>query len=218
MDIHAFYNYKILEHLEQTPNLTNRIAAEKLGVSVKLTHGVFRKLVKKGWIYTTKRDGRSLFYFLTPKGIAEKVRLTYEFLDFTRQFYQQARRLSSEVCQRLAQSGARKVALLGTGDLAEIVYLGIAEHRLRLTHVFDLSSSSTGFMGMPVLPATGIPSLGTASCDRILVALYDPKEPLRPNFLPEGILPDDRFVWAMEPGRMMKTIEDLTPLPSDEVV
>ncbi len=213
VDVHSYYAYKLLEHLEKSPNMTNRIASAKLGVSVKLTHIVVSKLIEKGLIHTTKRDGRSFFYFLTPKGIAEKARLTYEFLDFTKQFYQQARKSSSEVCQRLAITGVKHVALLGAGDLAEITFLGISEHRLKLTHVFDDASTNVNFMGAPVQSASEMPEAGKAKFTKVLVALYDPTQPLQPNYLPRGLKPDKRFVWVMEPKDLMKSIEENAPAP-----
>lgn len=213
MDIHAYYAYKIFEHLEETPHMSNRIATAKLGVSVKLTHIVVTKLIERGLIHTTKRDGRSFFYFLTPKGIAEKARLTYEFLDFTKQFYQKARQRSSEVCQQLALSGVKFVALLGAGDLAEITYLGISEHRLRLTHVYDDSPTSPNFMGLPVQSVDKMLPSGKAKFTKVLVALYDQREPLSTQYLPNGVEADDRFVWVMEPQELIQSIEEKAPAP-----
>jgi len=97
MDRHAYHTFQILEHVENTPLLTNRRAATKLGVSVKLAHALLTLLVQKGMLDIRKHHSRRWDYFLTPKGIAEKARLTYEFMDFTMQFYRDARRRSSEV-------------------------------------------------------------------------------------------------------------------------
>jgi DNA-binding MarR family transcriptional regulator len=216
MDVHSYYAYKLLEHLEKTPNMTNRIASAKLGVSVKLTHIVVSKLIEKGLIHTTKRDGRSFFYFLTPKGIAEKARLTYEFLDFTRQFYKQARQRSSEVCQKLALSGIKHVAILGAGDLAEITYLGIVEHHLKLTHIYDDTRTGSNFMGMPVQPLDSLQQNGKERFSKILVALYDPKEPLLSSYLPKGVTQDERFVWVMEPEELMNSIKQNAPAPIED--
>ena len=35
---------EILKHVEETPHLTNRIAADKLGCSIKLAHEVLKKM------------------------------------------------------------------------------------------------------------------------------------------------------------------------------
>ena len=211
MDQNAYYEYQILEHLENSPFITHRMASSKLGVSVKLTHTLMRKMIQRGWVHATRRDGRSLFYFLTPKGIAEKVRLTYEFLDFSRQFYKQARKLSSEICQDLAIKGNKQVAMLGTGDLAEIVYLGINEHGLRLTNVFDPDQAGENFMGLAIQPLDALPLPTKGRFSKILVALYDPGQPMRGHYLPQGITEDKRFVWVFDHASMIERIEESAP-------
>ncbi|MHC4874103.1 MAG: winged helix-turn-helix transcriptional regulator [Planctomycetota bacterium] len=206
MDTHSYYEYKVLEHLEDSPYLTNRMASAKLGVSVKLTHAVLSKMIKKGWIHATERDGRSLFYFLTPEGISEKVRLTYEFLTFTQQFYKEARKLSSEICQKLALSGTRHVALLGSGDLAEIVFLSTCEHGLRITNVYDTENIGNSFMNLPVQSSDSIAQKDKAKFEKILVGLYDAKKPMRSKYLPE-------FVWVFDGEKMAREIEKKIPSP-----
>lgn len=213
MDAHDYYELKILEHLERSPYITHRMAAQKLGVSVKLTHSVIRGMIRRGWIHATRRDGRSLHYFLTPEGIAEKVRLTWQFLDFTRQFFQEARRLSGDVCGRLAEAGVRSVAFLGTGELAEIAYLGASEHGLRLAAVYDDAAAGGRFMGVEVLPAAGIPPEGSGEAERILVTHYDPAEPMRGRPLPGGVRADGRFVWVFDGRAVARGIERTAPTP-----
>ena len=143
-----FNQLKILEHVESTPLLNNRMLASKLGCSIKLAHSLLTKLVSKGCLHVKKVHSRRWDYFLTPQGIAEKARLTYEFLDFSMHFYQEARRKSSQLCRRLAESGVRRVALFGAGELAEIVFLGIREWDLVLTDVFDEEEGA--FLNRPI--------------------------------------------------------------------
>ena len=207
MDAHAYYNLKILNHLETAPTLTTRLAAGKLGVSVKLAHSVVRGLVHRGLIHVSRRDGRSLYYLLTPAGIAEKVRLTYEFLDFSTQFYREARRRSSEVCRRLAMAGVRRVAFLGASDLAEIAYLGIKEHGLSLAEVGDDAAAGNAFFGLVVRPTSELfrPEANPARprFERILVTAFDPALPAREHYLPPGVAADDRFVWVFDQEEMV---------------
>ena len=106
--------------MEETPRVTNRAIASKLGVSVKLAHELLGKLVSKGLLHVKKHHARRWDYFLTPRGLAEKARLTYEFLDFSFQFYREARRRSADLIAKLKQAGVKSVAFLGTGELAEI--------------------------------------------------------------------------------------------------
>ena len=127
MDKNTLLELEILKHVEQSPQLNNRMAARKLGVSVKLAHQVLRKMVSKGLLHVRKEHARRWDYFLTPQGISEKTRLTYEFLEFSLQFYREARRRSARLCRTISESGVKRVAFLGAGEMAEIVYLGVVE-------------------------------------------------------------------------------------------
>jgi DNA-binding MarR family transcriptional regulator len=215
MDSKSYYDLQILNQVEEAPRLTNRLAAEKLGVSVKLTHSILKGLIKRGHIHAKQRDGRSRYYLLTPAGIAEKIRLTYEFMNFTTQFFREARRRSSEVCQKLMLAGVKRVAFLGCGELAEISYLGIKEHGLLLTAVFDDDKNKETFMGTVVKKHQDLlRERSTTARDRfekILVASYDPKHPGTRHYLPEGVVADERFVWVFDHDDMVEEIKLKAP-------
>ncbi len=215
MDEHAYYDLKVLEHLEETPNVTQRMVSDKLGVSVKLAHSVMRGLLQRGWIHATRRDGRSLSYFLTPQGISEKVRLTYEFLRFSQQFFQGARKRSSEVCRDLAHAGVRRLAFLGCGELAEIAYLGVTEHGLRLAAVFDDERAGETFMGVVVKPVADLAKPRSARArdffERVLITAYDPSHPMREHYVPDGIDLDERFVWVFDHDQMVGDVARRAP-------
>jgi DNA-binding MarR family transcriptional regulator len=214
MDHHAYYELQLLRHLEQSPDMTHRVAADKLGVSVKLVNSVIRGLLHRGFIHATRRDGRSLCYFMTPEGIREEMRLTYEFLDFSRQFFREARSRSSAVCRDLRQAGIRNVAFLGCGDLAEIAFLGVKEHDLRLTAVFAGEGAGNSFLGLPVRRVAEIPDAtvrSRESIQRIIVTAFDPAEPMRELFLPAGVRADERFVWVFDHRRIASEIARHVP-------
>ena len=69
------FELEILKHVEETPRLNNRMAASKLGCSVRLAHALLSKMVKKGLLHVTKHHARRWDYFLTPSGITEKARI-----------------------------------------------------------------------------------------------------------------------------------------------
>jgi len=217
MDSKSYYDLQILNQLEQAPSLTNRLAAEKMGVSVKLTHSILKGLITRGLIHATQKDGRSRYYLLTPKGIAEKIKLTYEFMEFTTQFFREARRRSSEVCRDLMQAGIKRVAFLGCGDLAEISYLGIKEHGLILTAVFDDNKEKDMFMGQVIKPSKDIFKERSVTSrdrfDKILVTTYDPRQPETVKYLPSGMTANDKFVWIFNHNEMVEEIQRKVPTP-----
>src|SRR5260221_8858632 len=180
MDRNALLELEVLKHVEQTPLLNNRTAASKLGVSVKLAHVILNKMVGKGLLHVKKEHARRWDYFLTPSGITEKTRLTYEFLEFSMQFYREARRRSAQLCRDLSEAGVKRVAFVGSGEMAEIVYLGVVEWGLKLEEIYDAGKDSQKFMALPVQPLTKLPD---ADAERLIVCLYDKQHPMTPNFL-----------------------------------
>ncbi len=169
------------------------MAASKLGVSVKLAHETLKQMVARGLLHVKKEHARRWDYFLTPQGIAEKTRLTCEFLDFSMQFYREARRRSAQLCRDLHEVGTSHIAFLGAGEMAEIVYLGVVEWKLQLSEVFDDDRTGRDFMGIRVQPVAHISSART---EAIIICQYDSKHPMTERFLPPGVSESDRMHWV----------------------
>ena len=184
---------EILKHVETTPILNNRLAAAKLGCSVKLSHELLKKMVSKGLLHVTKLHSRRWDYFLTPKGLAEKARITREFLSFSKYFYHEARKASSMLCRRLHEQGIRRVAIIGSGDLAEIVYLGVKEWNLELVEVFDNRPGEFfGIQAQPFAAAEKSPA------EALIICVYDENFPMVGPKLPEGIKQSNRLYWLFD--------------------
>ena len=76
--------FRILHLLQGNPEMSQRELADSVGVSVGGMHYVLSALIDKGYIklsnFSAAKDKRRYAYILTPKGIAEKVKMTYLFL------------------------------------------------------------------------------------------------------------------------------------------
>ena len=183
--------FELLKQVNDSPILNNRMAAAKLGCSVKLAHVLLGKMVDRGFLHVKKLHSRRWDYFLTPTGIAEKARLTYDFLDFSMHFYQDARKTSSLLCKNLAEAGQKNITFLGAGDLAEIVYLGVKEWGLELMEVYDHDKKS--FLGYKV---QNIANIADSKTDAIIICLYDKTNPKTEGYLPNGIKKMDNMHWV----------------------
>jgi predicted transcriptional regulator len=187
------YELEILKHVESDARLNNRMAAAKLGCSVKLAHELLRKMVDRGCLHVKKIHSRRWDYFLTPKGITEKMRLTRDFISFSRYFYHDARKASSMLCRRLAERGLVKVAFIGNGDLAEIMYLGVKEWELSLEAVY--AAGENDFLGVPVLP---LDELKESSVQALIICTYDEHNPMLKAKLPDGIARTAKMYWLFD--------------------
>ena len=146
-------------------------------------------------LHIRKLNSRRWDYFLTPRGVTEKARLTYEFLGFTMQFYREARRRSAEVLAQASKAGVKRIALLGANELAEIASLGAQEWGLEIVDVFDPSPAGKAFLGRPVRPTSEVEH---TSAQQILVTAFDPAEPMARHYMPAGVEADPRLVWIFD--------------------
>ena len=79
-DIHL----DLLRKLEVNPEYTQRELSQEMGVSLGKVNYCMKKLIEKGWVklinFSRNPNKVRYTYFLTPKGIEQKTRLTFAFL------------------------------------------------------------------------------------------------------------------------------------------
>jgi DNA-binding MarR family transcriptional regulator len=173
---HAERDLAILSAIDEGRSLSQRALADRLGVALGLTNLLLKRLAKKGYIkiveFPTKPAARKrLQYLLTPQGIAEKSRLTYEHMTYSLLLYRRARQTLRESLRDLP-SGIKRVALCGTGEPAELAYLSLKEFGLEPVGVFASEAGGT-FLGFPVRCIT---ELQHVDCDGVILATFDRPE------------------------------------------
>ena len=77
------YDFEILSHIEENPDITQAYLATKLGIAVGSVNWYIKRLINKGYVKVTRMQRRRLRYLLTSKGITEKTRLTKEFMQMS---------------------------------------------------------------------------------------------------------------------------------------
>jgi len=148
LDLESRRDLQLLETLELESTITQRTLASRLGIALGLTNLYLKRLIRKGYVKCVNVSTNRFVYSLTPKGMARKARLTYEFMKYSLDFYRDAR-------QHLRRSLARavplpkNVAIYGTGDAAELVFLLLRDMGLELTAVFGPEADKP-FLGHPV--------------------------------------------------------------------
>ncbi|MFM8534442.1 MAG: hypothetical protein ACKOEC_12810, partial [Acidimicrobiia bacterium] len=133
-------------------------------------------------------------YLITPRGIAEKARLTYEFMDYSLHLYGEVRQHLREAMQDCAAAGKR-VAIYGSGEAAELAYLSLKESGLEPVAVFDRTGGAV-FLGMPVRP---IAEHAAVEFDMMIVATLDRSGQPSVDLLNSGVAPDKLFPLRKEP-------------------
>ncbi len=100
------YRYRILKLLETNPTASQREIAHELGVSLGRVNFCLQALIEKGLIkvnnFRHNESKRAYLYYLTPKGMKEKAKVTFRFLKFKLDEYEN---LKLEVAQLQREAG-----------------------------------------------------------------------------------------------------------------
>jgi EPS-associated MarR family transcriptional regulator len=76
--------YQILKRLADDPGASQRVLAQELGISVGKVNYCLNALIDRGLLkvnnFRTSDNKRAYMYYLTPKGMKEKTKVTVRFL------------------------------------------------------------------------------------------------------------------------------------------
>ena len=186
MDVEARRNLKALEAIASDDRVTQRTLANKLGIALGLTNIYLKRLVRKGYVKCVNLQSNRLRYLLTPKGITEKTRLTYEFMEYSLFLYRQVRDQLRSGLQPFVLQDRKRAVIYGTGEAADLAYLSIAEIGLELVAVFDDDGART-FLGHAV---RHIDTHAQVEFDLMLVATLDRPDEVLGRLVQLGIEPE----------------------------
>ena len=87
---------KVLRHIEENPEVTQRELANELGVSLGKANYCLKALINKGLVkasnFKNSSNKRAYLYVLTPKGIEAKAQISLKFLQRKMREYDLLRR------------------------------------------------------------------------------------------------------------------------------
>jgi len=125
----------VLGAIERDPAVTQRSVASELGIALGLANAYLKRCARKGLIKVGQAPARRYAYYLTPRGFAEKSRLTASYLAHSFSFFRQARQQCSDLFVTAAARGQNRIAFVGDGDLAEIASLVAHEHGAQIVAI-----------------------------------------------------------------------------------
>jgi len=175
---------KILEKVDNDGTPSQRDLARDLNISLGLVNSFIKRLVKKGYFKIGHLPKNRVRYILTPRGVAAKSRLTYEYIQYSFQFYKDARQKLRDLYAELETQGVRRIVFFGAGDLAEIAYLFLQQSCIELVAVADDEKVGKNFIHFTVVHPDRIESLWF---DRILITSLNSTEPIFEKIATMGI-------------------------------
>ena len=167
----------LLTAIERDNNVTQRSLARQTNSALGLTNAYVKRQVPLN----------RYSYYLTPKGFTEKARLTTEYLSLSLTFFRQARRECTELFEFCDRRGWRRIALAGSGDMAEIATLCHKEDAAAVA-IVDRGRAGEVFAGLPVVGSVE----GAGAIDAVLIT--DLAHPQATYEAMTAILPPERIL------------------------
>jgi len=184
MDREDIRTLKILEEIDNDHTPSQRDLSKKLNISLGLVNSFVKRLANKGYFKINNIPKNRVKYILTPKGAAEKTRLTYQYIQHSFEFYRNAREKLHKLFKYLNKQGVRRVVFYGTGDFAEIAFISLQETSIQMSAIVDDNKSGEKFLGGVVKDPA---SLNSFSFDRILITTMISKDKVLEKVLEQGI-------------------------------
>ena len=149
-DSEAEITLGLLDAVDTNSSVSQRSLARDLGIALGLTNAYLKRCIRKGWIKVSQAPANRYAYYITPKGLAEKGRLTTRYLANSLQFYRQARNEIDDIFAECRRQHWRHVALAGVSELAEIAMLCAMQHDAKVVCVVHEKSALKSFRSSPV--------------------------------------------------------------------
>ncbi|MDP6683830.1 MAG: winged helix-turn-helix transcriptional regulator [Desulfobacterales bacterium] len=184
MDIKDLRALRILEEIDKGYTPSQRHLANELNISLGLVNSFIKRLANKGYFKIVNIQRNRVKYLVTPKGVAEKTRLTYEYIKLSYQFYNGARQKLRKLFEKLETEGSNLLVFYGAGDLAEIAYISTQSTAIEMVAVVDGHHKGKKFFDFFILDPE---ELETLSFDRILVTTTDFVASVHKSILAKGI-------------------------------
>jgi len=117
--------YKLLSQVSKDPTGTQREISRQLGFSLGMTNILLKRLIHKGYIKISQLNRRKVKYFLTPRGIAQKIKRTHQYLSYTFHSLKEIKYKIQTVLLSEYKKGRRRFIILGDGELADITEIAL---------------------------------------------------------------------------------------------
>ncbi len=141
---------KVLNKINERNNISQRAISKDLDVALGLANSLIKKFVKKGFLKLKEAPMRRYFYYLTPKGLIEKSKLTKDFLETSLKFFRQAKQDYEEEFKKIKKID-KYVILYGISDFTDIAILAAKIQDLEIKYIFDDSSKVNQYCGYEVI-------------------------------------------------------------------
>jgi DNA-binding MarR family transcriptional regulator len=186
----------VMDALANEERVTQRELSRRTGLNLKKVNYCLHKLLEKGHVKFQRvvhnPDKRAYLYILTPTGFKAKSHLTYRFLKFTLDFYNQVEVKLMRSLRDMAKAGVQKVVLCGASEAVKIVLGFVESNGIEVVGVLDREGRGSRFQGLPLIQGHDLQEM---DWDGVLITALDELDEVEAQLRDLG-LPEER-IWRL---------------------
>ena len=141
---------KLFNQIEKNKDHSQRSISKELNIALGLSNALLKKFVNKGFLKLSQAPMRRYFYYITPKGLVEKAKLTSDFLKSSLQFYNKIRNQYEREFIKLKKNKYTKIILVGMSEFTEIAILAAKLVDIKINFIVDENYKKRKFCDMSV--------------------------------------------------------------------
>ncbi|TAN45236.1 MAG: winged helix-turn-helix transcriptional regulator [Nitrospirae bacterium] len=185
---HDEISLKLLDNIAKEPQTTQRTLADDLGIALGLVNAYLKRLCKKGYIKITTLPRNRIKYIITPKGFAEKTKLTYTYMHYSLEYFKEARQKMEDAYKTMIENGCKTVLIWGDGELAELCYISTRGLPLSVVGIVGGQRIENGFFGHDIYSVEDVKGL---SFDAVIVASIE--DGILETIREHGVVPESIY-------------------------
>ena len=128
---------QLLEELDRNPITSQRELSHKFNIALGVTNACLRRMARNGWIRIRDLNPRKIGYYLTPKGMLEKARLTFNLVSFRVQHYSELKKIIANRLLEMQRDGRQRIVFYGVSDEMEVAYITLQGVNLKLVGIVE---------------------------------------------------------------------------------
>ncbi len=175
----------MLSEVDDAPDVTQRQLSNRVGIALGLTNVLLKNLVRRGYIKGSRARWKRRPYTLTPEGFSHRMSLMTNYVQSVLDHYQNVRQTLRDQLEPLALNAESRIAICGTSQFAELVYLGLKEIGIEEIDFFEnKAANGRKFLGAPIGEMT---TIQPGQYDRVVIASFSSPDNLIKILKDQGV-------------------------------
>ena len=141
---------KLFNQIEKTKNHTQRSISKELNIALGLSNALIKKFLNKGFLKLSQAPMKRYFYYITPRGLIEKAKLTTEFLTSSLYFYNKIRNQYEKEFNKIKKQKPSKIILIGISEVTEIAILAAKITEVKIDYIVESNLKKKKFCDISI--------------------------------------------------------------------